>query len=315
LCEQGLPVAFATAAQLAALGAATRPVRDRLASDPTTGPLLARVAELVAATDGAAAPTSCPDAAAALPSGDLVAYDGIWRYEVTVRDGLEAGLPADRAGAELGVQTVTLDGGTYRWDWRSERGEQTCSGTYTLAGGVLTFRDERRCGGIWEARPQRAGDELTWTDVRSHAEGDQVDQILRELLHDVPWQRIGDLPPATIPPDGIYRWAVDEADLLAAGIDLSEAYYNSGLMTMTIENGRWLHHTDSAADPPDCGGSYAVEGSRVAFTADDDPDCGGPSLVFAGRWRPTDDGIEFTDIQPASPFSDIMWGTPWRRIS
>jgi hypothetical protein len=168
---------------------------------------------------------------------------------------------------------------------------------------------------VWDARPQRVGDEISWTDVRTRADDDQLDQTLRELLHSVPWQKIEDLAPGDLPPDGVYRWVVDEEDLLAAGTDGGTAYHNSGLMTMTIEGGRWLHETESPAHPPDCGGSYVVRGTRVAFTADDGPGCGGAALVFAGRWQATDDGIAFTDIQPAAPFSDIMWGTPWRRVS
>lgn len=138
---------------------------------------------------------------------------------------------------------------------------------------------------------------------------------MRELLHSVPWRKIEDLPQAEALPEGVYRWEVDEDDLLAAGIDGGTAYHNSGLMTMTIEGGRWLHHTDSESAPPDCGGPIEIQGSRIAFTADEGPQCGGGELVFSGRWSPVDGGIRFTDLQPQGSFSDIHWGTAWRRIS
>ena len=86
-------------------------------------------------------------------------------------------------------------------------------------------------------------------------------------------------------------------------------------MTMTIDGGRWLHHTESEATPPDCGGGYEIRGTRVVFTADEGPDCGGPALVFSGRWSPAADGIRFTDIEPAGAIGELVWGTPWRRIS
>ena len=77
----------------------------------------------------------------------------MWRFEVTYQDGLDAGLSETEAAGELGVQTVTLDGGTFRWDWRSQRGEQTCEGTFHLEAGLLHFADEPRAVGCgWHAR-------------------------------------------------------------------------------------------------------------------------------------------------------------------
>ena len=47
VCSQGFRVVTATAEQQAAMTASTQPVRDRLAADDTTGPFLARIAEIV----------------------------------------------------------------------------------------------------------------------------------------------------------------------------------------------------------------------------------------------------------------------------
>jgi TRAP-type C4-dicarboxylate transport system substrate-binding protein len=314
LCDQGLEVVLATADQQSAMTVATRPVRDRLAADTTTGPFLARITAIVEAAGPPSPVTPC-DAAAAPGAGALTAFDGVWRYEVTYQHGLDAGLPEDVAASEMGVQTVRMDGGTYRWDWRSARGEQTCDGTYTIEDDLVRFTDEPRCGAVWEARAAQSEDEITWTDVRSRLEEDPIDQTVRELLHSVPWQKVEDIPQAQALPEGTYRWEVSENDLLAAGVDSGTAYHNSGLMTFTLEDGRWLHHTDSAAAPPDCGGTYAVEGSRVTFTADEGPQCGGGDVVFSGRWASVNGGIAFSAIAPPGPFSDIVWGTPWRRIS
>ena len=312
-CDQGLEVVFASDEQRAAMVTATRPVRDRLATDATTGPFLARITEIVEATAPPDPVDSCDDAVVlAAPSDDITAYDGVWRYEVTVEDGVDAGLPSAEAEGELGVQTVRLDGGTYRWDWRSARGEQSCEGTYEIQDGVILFRDEPRCGGLWAARPQRTGDEIGWTDVRSRTGGDALDQTVRELLHSVPWRKVEDLPQAEALPEGVYRWEVDEDALVAAGVDTGTAYQNNGLMTITIEDGRWLHRTVNAAESGDCSGTYEVSGTRIAFSSDD---CGGGGEVFRGRWTRTETGIRFTDILPRGAFDEIHWGTPWQRIS
>ncbi len=318
VCDQGLEIVFATDAERAAMTAATRPVRDRLAADARTGPFLTRITEIVEATGPPDPVASCEAAvAAAAPSLDVTAYDGVWRYEVTYEDGVDAGLPEARARAELGVQTVRLDGGTFRWDWRSANGEKSCQGRYEITDGVILFREEPRCGGLWEARPERTGDEISWSDVHSRATGDPVDQKLRKVLHSVPWRQIDEIPQAEALPEGVYRWEVDEDDLLTAGVDGGTAYHNSGLMTMTIESGRWLNHTDSPADPSDCGGTYEIRGSHVAFSADEGIQCGSAAgeLLFSGRWSATENGIHFTDIQPAGAFGEIVWGTPWQRIS
>ena len=201
---------------------------------------------------------------------DLAAYDGVWRYEVTYQDGLDAGLPADEAGAELGVQTVRLDGGTFRWDWRSRARRADLRGHLRDRGRPRSPSGRSdRCGGVWDARPQRdrGRDQLDRrpdaapTTTRSTRPSGNCCTACRGGR-----SRTSRRP--TVPPEGVYRWEVDEDDLLAAGVDGGTAYHNSGLMTMTIEGGRWLHHTESAADPPDCGGTYEVQGTRVAFTAD-----------------------------------------------
>jgi TRAP-type C4-dicarboxylate transport system substrate-binding protein len=318
VCEQGLDIVFATDEERAAMTAATRPVRDRLAADATSGPLFERITEIAETAAPPEAVASCEAAvAAAAPSHDVAAYDGLWRYEVTYEDGVDAGLPEAKARSELGVQTVRLDGGTFRWDWRSANGEKSCQGRYEITDGVILFREEPRCGGLWEARPERTGDEIRWSDVHSRATGDPVDQKLREILHSVPWRQIDEIPLAEALPEGVYRWEVDEDALVAAGVDGGTAYHNSGLMTMTVDGGRWLHHTESPSDEPDCGGIYEIRGSHIAFSTDEGIQCGSAAgdLVFSGRWSATENGIRFTDIQPAGAFGEIFWGTPWRRIS
>ena len=113
------------------------------------------------------------------------------------------------------------------------------------------------------------GDEIRWTDVRSRTWNDPADQLVRELLHSVPWRRIEDVRPAEPLPEGVYRWEITEAELIAAGVDAGDAYTNAGLSTFTVRDGRWLHHIDGPASDEDCGGPFEVQGSRIAV--DEEP--------------------------------------------
>ena len=289
--------------------ASTQPVRDRLAADPTTGPFLARITEIVEASGPPPDVATCADAVGTVePSGDLDAYDGVWHYDVTPQDGVEAGLTEAEAEAALGRQTVRLDGGTFEWDRHSPRGEPTCDGTYVVDDGTMSFSAEPGCGGAWTARPVRDGNVITWTDVRTRAGGSREDRLVRDLIYAVPWRKIDQIERAQPLPEGIYRWEVTEKQLLDAGVDSGEAYFNGGLSTFTVRAGHWLHHVDGRAGPPDCGGPYEIRGSRIAFLADDPPACEVIDLVFSGRWEAIDGGIQFTAIQPADTFNTVFWG-------
>jgi TRAP-type C4-dicarboxylate transport system substrate-binding protein len=189
-CRTGVRVAIATDEQVQALRAATAPVMAGLRSDPEVAELLDRVTRLVGRT------TSTPfeqcnagDSPEQVAGDPATALDGVWRIDVSYEDGIDAGLPHHVAAGELGVQTVRMQSGAYEWTWRSRVGEKTCPGTYSAEGPLIVFTDGQQCGGSWEARPSVAGDEITWTDVRTRVTGDPHDQLVRELLHR-PWRRI-----------------------------------------------------------------------------------------------------------------------------
>ena len=155
---------------------------------------------------------------------------------------------------------------------------------------------------------------MSWTDVRSRVGNDPADQVVRELLHGVPWRRIEDIQQSQPLPEGVYRWEITEDELLAAGVDPGDAYTNGGLQTFTVEDGTWLHRTDSETNTTPCGGTYEIQGSRIVFTSGPPPICGSVQLVFSGKWESAGDGIRFTAVQPANVFNENFWTLPWQRI-
>jgi TRAP-type C4-dicarboxylate transport system substrate-binding protein len=319
-CSSGVEVVLATSEQQAAMTAATKPLLDELRADREAGPLLRRVAAIVEAAGPERPSTGCPSASGGTPSGapELAGLEGTWRYEVTHQQGLDAGLPDEVAAADMGVQTVRMRDGRYEWSWRSRLGIAECTGTYSAENGLVVFADVRgpRCAGYWEARPRVSADQISWTDVRTRVVGDPIDQTVRGLLHSTPWRRVDGPAPAAFP-EGVYRWRVTPTQLTAAGVSHGDAYNNSGLMTMTVRDGRWLHQTVSEADPPDCGGTYQVDGDRMEFTADAGPKCGSVAggLLFSGTWKAVGNDVRFSDITPANAFNEVLWGSGWRRIS
>jgi TRAP-type C4-dicarboxylate transport system substrate-binding protein len=122
-------------------------------------------------------------------------------------------------------------------------------------------------------------------------------------------------PPATLPPDGVYRSLISPSEFIRAGINESEARSSSGLFTLTLHGGRvsWT----IKGDPTVCAGRYFLSAGTVRFVMDIASECGsGPGgWIFSARWRPEDGGIRFTNVQGSEPpFEQIAWARLWRRI-
>ena len=231
-CARGGRVVLAEQADLAAMTAAVQPLYADLERDAGTKALIAGIRELeggLPATAGSP-PSECrPPAPAAVAQGDEGArvLDGVWRVEIEYEEGIEAGLPPDVAAQELGVQTIRLASGRYDWRWRARDGEQRCPGTYEVAGDLVVFTDEGECSGSWEAAFERAGRTIRWSRVLSHAQGDPVDQALRELLYGKPWTRIAEVRSAGAAfPEGVYRADIAKAFLVDRGLDAATAESN-----------------------------------------------------------------------------------------
>jgi TRAP-type C4-dicarboxylate transport system substrate-binding protein len=323
-CRRGGRVVLAEESTVAEIVEAARPVYDELERDAQTKALIGRIRDLSVPAEAAAAACDPPaerDTAAA-GAVDARLLDGVWRMDVSYQEGVDAGLPPAVAGEELGLQTIRMEGGRYDWRWRSRIGDRHCPGVYEVAGDRVTFTDTGECAtSRWEATFELDGRTLRWSRPRSHAQGDPVDQTIREMLHVRPWRMIDEVRSAQPDfPEGVYRADIPRAFLIEQGIDPSTATTSSGISTMTFEGGRWLHHTESASNEPDCGGVYSADGGRVTITLDPDPECGSAAggTLFSASWTLADGELRLTGVRSGDgdeDFADAMWGgKPWRKI-
>jgi TRAP-type C4-dicarboxylate transport system substrate-binding protein len=124
LCAAGSRFATAPSEQVNRLKAAFEPTRQRLASDPVDGPLLAVVEGVAAASpevETVAAPDNCTgDAPPSAAVGDVPTTrsdipPGTYRMTLSLQDLLDHGIPEDRARINDLVITMTLKpDGTYQ---------------------------------------------------------------------------------------------------------------------------------------------------------------------------------------------------------
>jgi hypothetical protein len=118
--------------------------------------------------------------------------------------------------------------------------------------------------------------------------------------------------------NGVYRYYLDKDALIRAGVEAGRARLEYGVQTITLRDGQFSATWRSADHRDRCDGSYTVAGARGQLSA---PSCG---LDFRFRWRKTDDGIRFTDIEIVPPrdtpeervLQRVIWsGKPWKRIA
>ena len=112
-------------------------------------------------------------------------------------------------------------------------------------------------------------------------------------------------------PEGVYRADLPPEYLIEKGMDAQTAYELGGIVTLTIEDGRWRGHTQSAHNWPDCGGPYSVEAGRASLR-DDQCDPPASHLVMSARWKLEDGELTFFDIRVGRP---LEWGSkPFKKI-
>jgi TRAP-type C4-dicarboxylate transport system substrate-binding protein len=304
-CARGGRVVLARPGDLAAMARSVQPVYAALERDPATRQQIARIRELKREPAPAEpAPTACsPPAAEPVPAAeDPSTLNGVWRTELGFEEALDAGVPADVAANEAGVQTIRMEGGRYDWRWRSRQGPKRCPGTYRIDGHRVVFTDSGPCNGSWEAAYELDGARIRWSRVRTHEVGDEVDQAVRELLYGKPWRRIAAVKGSEPEfPEGVFRAEIPAEFLVARGIDSATAATNSGLMTITF-------------------GGYAVRDGRVVVTTDDREECGSAAggVLFDARWTFRDGELRFGDVRSGEGLdllARVLWGgRPWHKI-
>ena len=110
-------------------------------------------------------------------------------------------------------------------------------------------------------------------------------------------------------PEGVYRADVPAEYLIERGMDSQTAHDLGGIWTLTIKDGRWRGHTQSALNHPDCGGTYSVKAGRVSLR---DDECGASHVVMTARWKLEDGELTFFDIRVGRP---LEWGSkPFKKI-
>jgi TRAP-type C4-dicarboxylate transport system substrate-binding protein len=121
-------------------------------------------------------------------------------------------------------------------------------------------------------------------------------------------------------PEGAYRAEVTFEEMVARGVDRGTASTNGGIMTLTLDDGRWRHSTRGLRGA--CTGRYSYSGKRVAFLADDTPDCGSARgrVWFSADWSLQDGSLRFTRVRAGEGDTDLfaraLWGSePWRKVS
>jgi C4-dicarboxylate-binding protein DctP len=121
-------------------------------------------------------------------------------------------------------------------------------------------------------------------------------------------------------PEGAYRAEITFDEMVARGVDPGTASTNGGIMTLTLDGGRWRHSTRGLRGA--CTGRYSYSGKRVAFLADDIPDCGSARgrVLFSADWSLQDGSLRFTRVRAGEGDTDLfaraLWGSePWRKVS
>ena len=103
---------------------------------------------------------------------------------------------------------------------------------------------------------------------------------------------------------------------LIAGFSRSNARNHYGVLTLTLEGGRFSTATLSAADQPACIGDYEVSGREITLNADAIAECGtaaGAEFLRAA-WSFDDGELTLTDVRADRMIALLHGAHPWTLI-
>ena len=118
----------------------------------------------------------------------------------------------------------------------------------------------------------------------------------------------------------MYRADLPADYLVSKGLTEDDAFGNGGIQTLTFKDGRFLHETDSPANPQACGGTFAVEAERVVLNTDAVESCGTAAgdMLFSATWVLKKGELHFAAISSGGredSFARGYWGAkPWKKI-
>lgn len=187
--ETGNVAVLATRSDLDGLRQAVAPMIAELERDPFTKRAIDRIRQLAAGTkpaDLGACTGPTPLLVAIEPVGDQSVIDGTWRFEVTMKNLIDAGVSASEATKDVGVHTFVFEGGVLS----GETPTIPCKGRYAISGSRFSWAfDPDSCGGNFRGVFTRDGNNMSFTIDQSTPDGPFFAGFFKGGL-----TRIGDAP-------------------------------------------------------------------------------------------------------------------------
>jgi TRAP-type transport system periplasmic protein len=302
-CAAGGRIVAADDAVTAAAVSAVAPLYAELEADEVTRTLIERIRATKTQLPSAPAIEPCePDDDAADDSSPdpVLAFDGVYRQDVTAQHLMDFGVSEAKARQESGVQTWTLEQGAFRLEYQ----DNVCRGTYDVDDMTLTFRFVSGCSGDFSQTAIFEGEQIRWTDVAVLPPHDSPEfQRELEAFASVPWTKVGDVAAtgSTVEgrefPEGSFRAEIPSQMLLDAGVGREDALNHAGVWTLTFRDGvlRVEDVNERTGERKADEGVYCVVDVRVQLgLLGSPPACGD---FWNAEWTLEGDRLRFVDVR------------------
>jgi TRAP-type C4-dicarboxylate transport system substrate-binding protein len=298
LCRRGrVQFVKATAAQVAQLRSAFRPVYAWLRGDPATATAIDRINAMRSGLEDAVTtetPSCQPTGGSSVEANSVTPLDGVFESNVTAQELLSHGSP-DATAENIGHIVWVFDRGRVVQGQESKDGCTWGYGTFAVSGRQITF-DMINGGGI---APNNAGTKpgdhgvMTWNfyhDILT------LSPTVPGRYWIKPMRRVQTTPTAALfsrrcpPPDAAFpaRTALDgtwsttfsKAELASSALLLDQEEINDqnwGTQTLTFASGQYRENQTNKVTNGSASGTYAVRGDTVFIYQDN-------GEIFAMRW-------------------------------